>query len=345
MKQILAAFFSSIILFVSCERPVQSQDQETPITNQEGYFVVGYATYWDTTMPDPALLTHINYSFAHIKSDFETLDIKTESRLAQIASLKKSNPGLKVLLSIGGWGAGNFSEMAASESHRKKFCQNCLKAIEKFNLDGIDLDWEFPTSNMAGISASPNDSKNFSLLVKELRAVLGNERLLTMASAANAKYVDFGSCIEYFNFVNLMTYDMGWPPYHNAGLYKSSMTQLSCDESVALHVKAGIPLEKIVLGIPFYGHGNGTDFTGEGLAYRDIQYDPSQYSVRRDNDAQVPYLVNAQGTMVLSYDDETSVGLKADYIKDKGLKGAMYWNIEADDDNRTLSKAIASRLL
>ena len=316
-----------------------------PVTSPDGNIIVGYATYWDKTMPDPALLTHINYAFAHIKSDFETLDIKKESRLGQIAALKKTHPNLKVMLSVGGWEAGNFSEMAADATHRKNFCNNCLAAVRKYGLDGIDLDWEYPTSNAAGISSSPEDTDNFTLLIKDLRATLGADMLITMASAANAKYVDFKSVIGYMNWVNIMTYDMGKPPYHNAGLYKSSMTKRSCDESVALHHKAGVPYEKMVLGVPFYGHGNGTDFTADCLDYRDIKYDSSQYSFRWDNDAQVPYLVNAAGTMVLSYDDETSVGLKADYVKQKGLKGAMYWNIEADDDNWTLSKAIASRLI
>ena len=315
-----------------------------PAESPAGYVVVGYATYWDSTMPNPEFLTHINYSFAHIKNDFETLDIKTSSRLVKIAALKSKYPNLKVLLSVGGWEAGNFSEMAADETHRKNFCKNCLNAVKQYNLDGIDLDWEYPTSSSAGISSSPDDTKNFTLLLKDLRTALGSDRLITMASSASAQYVDFNSCIKYLNFVNIMTYDMGKPPYHNAGLFKSSMTKRSCDESVTLHYNAGVPFDKIVLGIPFYGHGNGSDFTTDCLDYRDIKYDTSKYSSRWDSSAQVPYLVNSSGTMVLSYDDETSVGLKADYIKTKGLKGAMYWNIEADDDNWTLSKAIASRL-
>ena len=101
-------------------------------------------------MPDPSLLTHINYAFGKIGSDFETLKISTDSRLKKLVGLKKTNPSLKVLLSIGGWGAGNFSEMAADESHRKKFCENCLKAVNQYGLDGIDLDWEYPTSSSGG---------------------------------------------------------------------------------------------------------------------------------------------------------------------------------------------------
>ena len=325
--------------------PNQETDSTSvpPVETPEGYVIVGYATYWDKTIPNPELLTHINYAFAHIKPDFETLDIKTPSRLKTIAALKQKKPSLKVVLSIGGWEAGNFSEMAASDTHRKKFCENCLAAVQNYGLDGIDLDWEYPTSSAAGISSSPDDTRNFTQLVKDLRATLGTDKLLTMASSSSAKYVDFKAVSPYLDFVNLMTYDMGDPPLHNAGLYPSSRTYRSCDESVALHNKAGVPLEKVVLGIPFYGHGDGKAYTSDCLDYRDIQ--PGQYTEVWDDVAQVPYLVDAQGNMVLSFDNARSVGLKAEYVKDKGLRGAMYWNIEADDDNWTLSKAIAAPLL
>lgn len=323
---------------------------DTPGTNPGTpgeYVVIGYATYWESTMPDPSLLTHINYAFGKIGSDFETLKINTDSRLKKLVGLKKTNPSLKVLLSIGGWGAGNFSEMAADEGHRKKFCENCLKAVNQYGLDGIDLDWEYPTSSSAGISSSPDDTKNFTLLVKDLRATLGDGLLITMASSANAKYVNFKDFIDYMDWVNLMTYDMGNPPYHNAGLYKSAMTKRSCDESVALHYTAGVPYEKIVLGMPFYGRDDHNAFTAGDddnyVYYHDIT--AGSYVERWDSQALVPYLTNAAGTMVLSYDNEQSISLKANYIKDKGLKGAMYWAIEGDDSNWTLSKAIAGPLL
>ena len=316
-------------------------DDPTPEPGQ--FIIVGYATYWDSTMPDPSLLTHINYAFAHIKGDFETLDIKSPSRLEKVAGLKKTKPDLKVLLSVGGWEAGNFSEMAADATHRKNFCNNCLAAVQKYNLDGIDIDWEYPTSDAAGISASPNDTKNFTLLMKDLRETLGDNRLVTMASYAKAKYVDFKSAVQYMDFVNIMTYDMGKPPYHNAGLYKSSKTKLSCDEAVSLHFQAGVPHDKIVLGIPFYGHGNGVEFSTDCVDYNEIKF--NGFTKHWDEEAKVPYLNNTAGTMVLSYDDPTSVGLKAEYVKQKSLRGAMYWNIEADDKDWSLSKAIASVLL
>lgn len=322
----------------------QGGTTDTPPATQpkDGYIVVGYATYWDSTMPDPTYLTHINYAFGHIKDDFETLDIKNESRLAKIAALKKQKPTLKVMLSVGGWGAGNFSEMAASETHRKKFCQQCSSAVRKYSLDGIDIDWEYPTSSSAGISSSPADKQNFTLLLKDLRSVLGAEKLITMASASNADYIDWESALPYLDFVNIMTYDMGEPPYHNAALYPSSRTKSgdshNCDGSVKRHHEKGVPYDKIVLGVPFFGH-NGK----EEVDYNEIKYEG--YTVCWDDVAKVPFLADATGQMVLTYDNAESLALKAEYVLQKDLRGIMYWNLEADDANWTLSKSIAGPIL
>ena len=371
MKRLLTFFLVALPLLLACEKPTQKiiipiPDKPTgqqggnsggngntgnndpipptPSAPPAGTVIVGYAVWWENTLPDPSLMTHLNYAFALIQNDFETLDIKSESRLRLMVALKKQNPDLKVLLSIGGWGAGNFSEMAADEKHRKAFCRNCLNAVTKFGLDGIDIDWEYPTSSSAGISSSSEDTKNFTLLMKDLRETLGDNRLLTMASASNAKYVNFKEAVPYMNFVNIMTYDMGDPPKHNSPLYRSSMASESCDESVAKHFTAGVPYEKIVLGIPFYGHGDGKAFD-DYIDYKHIKIDGSKYSIQWDATAMVPYVTDATGKMVLNYDDAKSVGLKAEYVQQKKLAGAMYWNIEADDAAHTLGHAVAARLL
>lgn len=325
--------------------PTDPTDPTTP-EPEGGYIIVGYAYADSGALPDPTLLTHINFSFAKINDDFETLYIRSskQKRLKQIVGLKAQKPSLKVLLSVGGWGAGNFSEMAADETHRKNFCNNCLKAVQEYGLDGIDIDWEYPTSNSAGISSSPNDTRNFTLLLKDLREVLGADRLITMASEAKANYIDWSSALEYLDFVNIMSYDMGKPPYHNAALYPSSKTKMSCDEAVARHLAKGVPYDKMTLGLAFFGRVDRNILTGDELDYNEIIGLTGFYR-QWDEQAMVPYLTDAGGTMVLSYDDETSIGLKADYIKAKGLKGAMYWDIEADDADWTLGKAVASRLL
>ena len=341
-----------LVLLMACEgpdagRPVEDMPQIQPVLAPSGKVIVGYVTSWGSTMPDPAYLTHINYAFGKVNKDYETLDIDNTGRLRKVVALKEKNPDLKVMLSIGGWGAGNFSEMAASEKHRKAFCQSCLNAVNSYGLDGIDLDWEYPTSGDAGISHRNDDDDNFTLLVKDLRAALGPDKLLTMASASNAKYVHFREFLDYMNWVNLMTYDMGEPPSnHNSALYKSSKTYRSCDESVALHLAAGVPYEKMTLGMAFYGRDNGKAFTAGDddnfVYYRDIK--TSGYTVCWDDDAKVPYLTDGSGKMVLSYDNERSIGLKADYVMEKGMLGAMYWAIEGDDPAWTLSRAISTRL-
>ena len=382
MKRLLTFFFVALPLLLACDKPTQKivipipdkptgqqggndngnngnndnngngggNTETTPATAPSETIVVGYAVSWEETLPDPNLLTHINYAFALINNDFETLKIEKEGRLKSIVNLKKKKSSLKVLLSVGGWGAGNFSEMAADEKHRKAFAKNCLNAVTKYGLDGIDIDWEYPTSSDAHISSSPADKDNFTLLMKDLRETLGKDRLLTMASASNAKYVKFTDFIDYLNFVNVMTYDMGKPTSsgktkHNGALYKSSLASTEyCDDSVTKHFNAGVPYNKIVLGIPFYGHGDGSAFA-EDVDYKDIAIDRNKYNVLWDTDAMVPYVTDATGKMVLSYDNAKSVGLKAEYVQQKALAGAMYWNIEADDDCFTLGNAVASRLV
>ena len=330
------------------ENPEAPETPETPETPAPapagGRVIVGYVTYWESRLPDPTLLTHINYAFALIKNDFETLDIKTPSRLQQVVALKKQNPDLKIMLSVGGWGAGNFSEMAADANHRRKFAENCLAAVNKYGLDGIDIDWEYPTSSSAGISSSPLDINNFTLLMKDLREVLGQNKLLTIATYAGVKYYDLRTCGQYLDFVNIMTYDMGRPPYHHSALYSSSKTKNSCVEAVEKHYNAGMPYEKLVLGVPFYGK----PAEGESVDYADIVSKSgaySKYTRRWDDVSKVPYLADAGGTMVLCYDDAQSLALKAEYIINKGLLGAMYWSVEADDASWTLSKALAAPLL
>lgn len=304
----------------------------TPAQPEAERVIVAYVTYWDKVIPDPSLVTHINYAFAHVKSTFNAIEVKTPSRLQQIVKLKEQNPKLKVLLSVGGWGAGNFSEMAADASFRKSFCEDCLAKAKQYNLDGIDLDWEYPTSNSAGISSSPNDTKNFTLLLKDLRETLGNDYLITMASSASAKYVDFKSCIQYMNFVNLMTYDMGRPPKHHSALYPSSgKTSRSVKESVALHYNAGVPYNKIVVGAPFYCKAASSSSSGDGTYYCDMASLFSKYTERWDDTAKVPYLADSDGNMVFTYDNPRSIGLKADYVIANKLCGMMFWNWEGDN--------------
>ncbi|MFT3903065.1 MAG: glycosyl hydrolase family 18 protein [Niabella sp.] len=180
--------------------------------------VVAYVTSWTKEMPNSEYVTHVNYAFGHVNDSLNGVRIDDPERLKTIAALKASNKNLRVLLSVGGWGSGRFSEMAADKGLRKHFAGDCARIIDKFRLDGIDIDWEYPTSNVAGISASPDDTKNFTLLMRDIRSAIGYKRILTLASVAHGGYIDFKFIKEVVNFVNIMTYDSDNPPKHHAAL-------------------------------------------------------------------------------------------------------------------------------
>ena len=206
--------------------------------------------------------------------------------------------------------------------------------IKQFNLDGIDLDWEYPTSSMARISSSPDDMNNFTLLVQDIRKAIGDDMLLTFASASTAEYVDFKGVEPYLDFVNIMTYDMGNPPHHNAGLYRSEHTmKLSVDESVVAHIEAGMPPHKLTLGIPFGSKGL------RGIRYRNIET-AIGYTQEWDEQAQAAYLADENGEFVLTYEEPRAIAIKCEYLHNKGLLGAMYWEYAGDDSLSTLRNAV-----
>lgn len=311
-------------------------------TAPDSKVIVAYVTSWSQVIPDPTTVTHINYAFGGVKDTFDGVNISNPERLRTIANLKKDNPDLKVLLSVGGWGAGNFSEMAADPKLRRKFADDCLRIVKEYNLDGIDIDWEYPGSSAAKISSSPDDRANFTLLMRDLRETLGNNRLLTIATSAGAEHIAYTDVIPYLDFVNIMTYDMANAPKHHAALYPSENTpDLTCVESVRRHVAGGVPVNKLVLGVPFYGRG-GKEMKGRD--FKNIK-EGDGYSLIFDNTAKVPFMVNAAGEPVLGYDDAHSLGYKCDYILDNDLLGVMYWDYNGDDEQGTLRKTLAQRLL
>lgn len=353
-NKILAVLFS-VASIVSCSVQGSEPKDLTPLPDEPATeeprpqpgstdkIVVGYVTSWSNHNVHPEYVTHINYAFGSVQGDFCSVRIDNDERLKTIVSLKKKAPHLKVLLSIGGWGSGNFSEMAEDADYRLAFAADCKRVIDEYGLDGIDIDWEFPTSSSAGISSSPNDTRNYTLMMKDIRNAIGADKLLTLASVCSADYIDFEDIMPYVDFVNIMNYDMENPPKHNAPLYQSSSYGgwMNCDKAVKAHLAKGVPASKLVFGMPFYGHGrdiydNFTDFKNVKI--------PSGYSDHWDKEAMVPYITDKNGRFVLSYDNARSIGLKCDYILDNGLRGAMFWDDAGDDNNCTLHKAIANKL-
>lgn len=318
--------------------------EEVVAASRDSKVVVAYVTSWSEVMPDPQYMTHINYAFGHVNESFNGVKIDNEERLRQIVDLRKQKPELKVLLSIGGWGSGRFSEMAANDEYRRAFAADCDRVVKEFALDGIDIDWEYPTSSMANISSSPDDTENFTLLMQDIRAAIGNEKELTLATVASARYIDFKAILPSVDFVNIMAYDMASAPKHHSALYPSGHSgDITSDGAVTAHLKAGVPPSKLVMGMPFYGRG------GDGYPsfqdYNKVGNTDTQYRKKWDEVAQVPYLADKNDTLVFGFENPRSLAIKCQYILDKDLLGGMYWDYSGDNEQGDLRRTVAENLL
>lgn len=318
--------------------------EEVVAASRDSKVVVAYVTSWSEVMPDPQYMTHINYAFGHVNESFNGVKIDNEERLRQIVDLRKQKPELKVLLSIGGWGSGRFSEMAANDEYRRAFVADCARVVKEFALDGIDIDWEYPTSSMANISSSPDDTENFTLLMQDIRAAIGNEKELTLATVASARYIDFKAILPSVDFVNIMAYDMASAPKHHSALYPSGHSgDITSDGAVTAHLKAGVPPSKLVMGMPFYGRG------GDGYPsfqdYNKVGNTDTQYTEKWDEVAQVPYLADKNDTLVFGFENPRSLAIKCQYILDKDLLGGMYWDYSGDNEQGDLRRTVAENLL
>ncbi len=301
--------------------------------NDEGMIVGAYLMGVRNELPDVNLVTHINYAFGQVNETFDGVMLPEGDGLSQVVDLKKIKPSLKVLLSIGGWGSGRFSEMASDPAKRKSFARVCARIVKEFGLDGIDIDWEYPGSDLAGISSSPDDKANFTLLMRDLRSSLGKRKLLTIASVCNADYIDFKAVLPYLDYVNVMSYDMGTQHTHHAALYRSEYAgHCTADEAVRKHIAAGVPTRKIVMGMPFYGRGvkGYVPYRNEASSDREFW----------DDTAKVPMILDSLGNMLFGYENTRSIGEKCHYIVSNGLRGGMYWEYNADNASHDLARAV-----
>ena len=221
-------------------------------------------------------VTRINYAFANIRDGVIVDGFPTDAaNFAALNALKQQNPSLTVLVSVGGWlWSGNFSDAVLTEQSRKKFIDSVVAFIEKYNLDGLDIDWEYPDQIGAGNKFRPEDTQNYTEVLKELRQRFDREekklhRRLYLSVAAGSEtsfleHTEMGKVQRYVDTVNLMAYDYYEPDGsaitgHNAPLFTNpdDPKHVSADRSVQEFEQAGVPATKIVLGVPFYGHAWG----------------------------------------------------------------------------------------
>ena len=300
-------------------------------------------------------LTEIIFCFAHLKgNELHIANARDSATLEKMVSLKKDNPKLKVVISIGGWGGcATCSEVFSSKKDRKAFAKSVKKITKSFGSDGIDLDWEYPAiEGFPGHRYQPGDKENFTMLVNQLRKKLGKKHEISFASGGFTQYVDesieWKKVMKKVNRVNLMSYDLvsGYSTVtgNHTPLYATPQQKESADNAITLMLKRGVPADKIVIGAAFYAKvwqdvpdtSFGLYQPGKykmGVSYKnfDKQLSPdSGFVYHWDSTAQAPYIYNPDQKIFATFDDKKSIELKTKYVIDKSLNGIMFWQLGDD---------------
>jgi chitinase len=371
----LAAFVLAVCSLTAAPAPVKN------------HAIIGYV-FPQSTAIDPAQiaadkLTHVNYAFVNIRDGRVVEGFARDAENFQVlAGLRRAHPHLRLLVSVGGWTwSGAFSDAALTPESRRVFVESAIDFVRRHDLDGFDVDWEYPGLRGNNNPHRPEDKENFTALMAELRAALDKDaaarrRTLLLTFAAGAfpsflEHTEMGKVQATVDFVNLMTYDFRTGgdrvAGHHANLFDhpNDDKQRSGDRAVRDFMAAGVPAEKLVLGVPFYGRGwtttgdapadakalpglyqPGTALTGQSLKYARVSSElvgRNGYVRMWDPQAQQPFLWNAATRTFIAYDDPESLRVKTRYVRERGLGGVMFWQY-GDDASGALLDALYSGL-
>ncbi|MDE6157470.1 MAG: hypothetical protein K2F78_04915 [Muribaculaceae bacterium] len=329
MKKLFVTLFAAMSMLMSCKT------EKTPQNIVCAYVAQG--------MPEEVSAEYVNriiYSSAYIDSTLSEVKVPNPERLEKVLALRKTKPGLEVMVSLGG-NPSDVSLAVRDDSLRALVVASFKRMVDDYNLDGIDIDWEFPGRGEHALSTE-EDVANYVRLLADLREALGNDKILTVACAGSLYGVDLDAMTPIIDQYNLMTYDMGTAPSHHTALYDSEkVAWLSCDKSVRNFIEGGVEPSKLVLGLAFYGRGRAP--YGEFVDWRHFVMGEG-LTERYDSVAQVPWIADSEGNQVLGYDNPESLRAKCSYARDKGLAGVMYWRMELDDSVRTLGRTVAEAM-
>lgn len=334
-------------------------------------YVPGFRGVLNMEDIDPLKLTHINYAFVDVKDSMAWLtNMDTDTiNFRLLNTLKIKNPDLKILISIGGWSwSENFSDAVLTPSSRQKFARTSVDIVRNYQLDGVDIDWEYPGQKGEDNIFRDEDKENFTLMFEAIREELnklttqtGKNYLLTSAVAGSRSFLehtDMGPAAIPQDFINIMSYDYytGGPRAgHHSNLFPPSDYEVdrSAQKDIQMFLDAGVPAEKIVLGVPFYGrswimqttenHGinmpRDSVLRGGGYSYiKDSLIHRPGFVRHWDEKAKAPYLFNEETRQLVVYDDEESIRIKCEYILENNLRGIMFWQYMSDPKEYLLTE-------
>ncbi|MDR0387368.1 MAG: glycoside hydrolase family 18 protein [Treponema sp.] len=337
--------------------------------------------YWNAGMIKGEYLTDLIVAFALIDSgDGSSIYIPELRELAdgtpmfsniwdEIAAVKEKYPHIKVNISVGGYNAEGFSDMADDPALKAAFIANVVTWLRDYNLDGVDIDWEYPVGPEWGqeIKSRPADRTNYVSLLRDIRKALddlgaetGKRYGLSTAVPASNWFPAVNDVVEVAKIVDgmkLMAYDYygGWngTTGHHSNLSNNpddpAWGGWSTRQAVDAYIDAWVPPEKIMLGFGFYGHAwkGVEDGESRGLyqPYKELPFDQGTVSYTRikemlepgsgftrywDPIAEAPFLYN--GDIWVSYTDEEAIRLLAAYARERKLGGVFIWEYVHDID-------------
>lgn len=360
---------TALVLLALAVSPI-TQSVKKPVVI--GY-VTGYSGLIDVTKIDAKKLTHINYAFVNVKDNQAFLqNLMTDTtNFGRLNTLKRVNPNLKILISIGGWSwSENFSDAVLTDSLRKVFAKSSVEIIRKYRLDGVDIDWEYPgMPGEEGNRYRKEDKENFTSMFEALRKELnfleketGEKKLLTTATGGFRSFLsktEMHKAAVYLDYINLMTYDYysSKQAGHHTNLFPSERypSENSADQAIQAYIAAGVPANKIVMGIAFYGKNlqlkpnakvglgdtlaSSTNQFGKGYSFlKDSIINKRDFIAYKDEAAKAPYLFNNKTKQYITYDDEWSVAHKCAYVLKHKLGGVMFWEYSSDNKGYLLNQ-------
>lgn len=314
---------------------------------------------------DLSALTHVIHCFQDLRGDsLIPMDKDQAKVLRDLTGLKRERPGFKVLVSLGGWGGcRECSETFSTAYGRQRFARDVLALLKRSWTDGIDLDWEYPAvQGPPGMKFSDADRHNFTLLVRELREVLGPRYEISFAAGGTdeclLKGFEWDSIMPVVDRVHIMSYDLvhGYSTRtgHHTPLYASRDQYLSADRAVRLLDSLHVPLNKVVIGAAFYAR-----------VFKDVEpvnrglFQPGAFShtipvnaldttvsaakgwaIYRDDRCGAAYAYQASTKRFVTYDDKLSLAAKARYVRKRGLGGIMFWQIRDDAPSKGFLHAL-----
>lgn len=328
-----------------------------------GIYFSNWSVYGAKHFPqdlDTANLSHVFYAFMKIDGNSGEVSLldpwadvdmpvgNDKGALGLFARIKQKNRNLKLIMSIGGWGtAAQFAQATGDEAKLSKFVDSTIDLVKNHRFDGIDIDWEYPTSHQEG-------TQLVTLLgrLRERLDQLKEGLILTMASPASedhCRHIDFPATDRLLTYWNVMAYDFAGSGFSQKTGYHSNLygsngdTSLNVDDIMKFYA-ARVDRRKIILGMPLYGRSFnkpaapqiGSEFSREASNGADtVNYgEIDKHAERFDSEKVAAYAYKDADDVFITYDSPQCASVKASYIKDNGFGGGFWWDSKGESKEK-----------